>query len=56
MLALAAVISTAQLTGAVPQAGGDYLIVPFTVPAGTVEFTLTHDDGSDFQILDWGVW
>ena len=49
-------ISTAQLTGAVPQAGGDYLIVPFTVPAGTVEFTLTHDDGSDFQILDWGVW
>ena len=56
MLALVAVITTVQLTGAVPQAGGNYLIVPFTVPAGTVEFTLAHDDGSDFQILDWGVW
>ena len=56
MLALAAVISTLHLTGEVPIAGGDYLAVPFEVPAGTVEFTVAHDDGSDFQILDWGVW
>lgn len=56
MLALAAVISTLQLTGPVPVDGGDYLLVPFTVPAGTVELTVAHDDGSDAQILDWGVW
>jgi hypothetical protein len=56
MLALAAVISSMQLTGAVPVEGGDYLLVPFTVPAGTVEMTVGHDDGSDSQILDWGVW
>lgn len=54
MLALTAVISTLHLTGAVPVADGDYLVVPFDVPAGTVEFALAHDDGSDFQILDWG--
>ncbi len=56
MLALAAVISTLRLTGAVPVEGGDYLLVPFTVPAGTVELTVAHDDGSASQILDWGVW
>jgi hypothetical protein len=56
MLALAAVISSMQLTGAVPVEGGDYLLVPFQVPAGTVEMTVAHDDGSDSQILDWGVW
>lgn len=56
MLALTAVISTLHLTGAVPVADGDYLVVPFEVPAGTVEFSLAHDDGSDFQILDWGLW
>lgn len=56
MLALAAVISTMQLTGAVPVEGGDYLLVTFQVPVGTVEMTVSHDDGSDSQILDWGVW
>jgi hypothetical protein len=56
MLALCAVISTLQLSGPVPVEGGDYLLVPFTVPQGTVEFTLAHDDGSDSQILDWGIW
>jgi len=56
MLSLCAVISTLQLTGPVPVEGGDYLLVPFTVPAGTREFTLAHDDGSDSQILDWGIW
>ena len=56
MLVLAAVISTLQLTGPVPRDGGDYLLVPFIVPAGTVELTVAHDDGSATQILDWGVW
>ncbi|MBK9034799.1 MAG: CehA/McbA family metallohydrolase [Myxococcales bacterium] len=56
MLALAAVISTLHLTGAVPLDGGAYHLVTFDVPAGTVEFTVAHDDGSDYQILDWGVW
>ncbi len=56
MLVLAAVISSMQLTGVVPVEGGDYLLVPFTVPVGTVEMTVGHDDGSTSQILDWGVW
>ena len=56
MFALCAVISTLHLTGAVPVEGGDYLLVPFTVPAGTVELELAHADGSDSQILDWGIW
>src|SRR5262245_34990845 len=56
MLALFAVIGTLHLSGAVPVEGGDYLIVPFSVPPGTVEFTVARDDGSASQILDWGVW
>lgn len=56
MLALAAVLATLHLTGEVPVAGGDYLLVPFELPAGTVELTVAHDDGSPAQILDWGVW
>lgn len=56
MLAVAAVIGTLHLTGPVPVEGGAYTLVPFTVPAGTVEFTVAHDDGSTVQILDWGVW
>ena len=56
MLALLGVITTVHLAGAVPRAGGDYLVVPFTVPVGTVEFSVEHDDGSDVQVLDWGVW
>ncbi len=56
MLVLSAVIATLRLTGIVPVEGGDYLQVPFTVPAGTVELSVAHDDGSASQILDWGVW
>lgn len=56
MLPLLAVVATLHLTGDVPVAGGDYLLVPFEVPAGTVELEVAHDDGSDRQILDWGVW
>ena len=42
--------------GDVPAAGGDYQDVAFTVPAGTVEIEIAHTDGSDYTILDWGVW
>ncbi|MEO8700783.1 MAG: CehA/McbA family metallohydrolase [Kofleriaceae bacterium] len=56
LLPLIAVISTVHLEAAVPLDGGDYVDVPFTVPAETVEIRITHDDGSDFDILDWGVW
>ena len=39
----------------VPIAGGDYVDVAFDVPAGAVECQIHHDDGSAFDILDWGV-
>ena len=56
MLGVLAVTAVLHLTGDVPVAGGDYLLVPFEVPAGTVEIEVAHDDGSPTQILDWGVW
>lgn len=56
LLALAAVLSTMHYEGDVPAAGGDFVDVPFEVPAGTVEIQITHTDGSDDVILDWGVW
>ncbi|NVB81100.1 MAG: PHP domain-containing protein, partial [Kofleriaceae bacterium] len=56
LLAVAAVLSTMHYEGDVPVAGGDFVDVPFAVPAGTVEIQVTHSDGSDFVILDWGVW
>ena len=52
----AAVLSTVHLEGDVTAAGGDYADVEFTVPAGTVEIQITHTDGDNFVILDWGVW
>lgn len=56
LLPLLAVLSTMHYEGDVPVAGGDYLDVPITVPAGTVEIQVSHTDNSDFVILDWGVW
>jgi hypothetical protein len=53
---VAAVLCTHHLEGDVTAAGGDYLDVPFDVPAGTVEIQITHTDNSEFTILDWGVW
>lgn len=53
---VAAVLSTVHLEGDITAAGGDFHDVEFTVPAGTVEIQITHSDGSDFVILDWGVW
>ncbi|HEY5949366.1 MAG TPA: CehA/McbA family metallohydrolase [Kofleriaceae bacterium] len=56
LAALAIVLSTMHYEGDVTAAGGDYVDVPFEVPAGTVEIQITHTDGNDFVILDWGVW
>ena len=51
-----AVLSQMHYEADVPIAGGDYVDVPFVVPAGTVEIQVSHTDGSDVVILDWGVW
>jgi len=56
VLPILAVLTTAHLEADVVEAGGDYVVVPFDVPAGTVEIQLAHDDGSTSVILDWGVW
>lgn len=56
MLAALAVLSQMHYEADVPIAGGDYVDVPFVVPAGTVEIEIAHSDGSDVVILDWGVW
>ena len=55
LVAIAAVLSTMHYEADVPIAGGDYLDVPFAVPAGSVECQIHHDDGSSYDILDWGV-
>lgn len=55
-LPILAVLSTVPLSGDVTAAGGDYEVLPFTVPAGTVEIQIAHADGSSAVILDWGVW
>jgi hypothetical protein len=56
LLPLAATLSTMTYTGDVPAAGGDYADVAFAVPAGTKEIRIAHSDGSEGEILDWGVW
>lgn len=43
------------LDEAVPADAAPYFEVPFTVPAGTVEIEVRHDDMSDANILDWGL-
>jgi hypothetical protein len=56
LLAIATVLSTMHYEGDVAAAGGDYVDVPIEVPAGAVECDIAHADGSDYDILDWGVW
>jgi hypothetical protein len=53
---IAAVISTLHLAGPVTSDGGDYVVLAFEVPVGTVEIQIDHGDLSDADILDWGVW
>src|SRR5258706_3283464 len=56
LVAIATVLSTMHYEGDVTAAGGDFVDVPFVVPAGTVEIQIAHTDGSADVILDWGVW
>src|SRR3954469_18621208 len=56
LVALAMVLSSMHYEGDVTADGGDYVDVPFVVPAGTVEIKIAHTDGSSDVILDWGVW
>jgi len=54
-LAPAATAAPIVLEGEVPSTGGDFFYVPFTVPPGTVEIEVKHDDLSKENILDFGV-
>ncbi len=56
LLAVLTVLSQMHYEADVPIAGGDYVDVPFVVPAGTVEIQVSHTNGSDVVILDGGVW
>ncbi|MGE5180835.1 MAG: CehA/McbA family metallohydrolase [Acidobacteriota bacterium] len=55
LVAIAAVLSTMHLEGDALPGNGDYIDVPFAVPAGTVEIQIarTYTAGN---ILDFGVW
>ena len=55
---LAPVTAAAQdivLDEDVPADAPPYFEVTFTVPPGTMEIEVRHDDGSDANILDWGL-
>ncbi|HUJ57821.1 MAG TPA: CehA/McbA family metallohydrolase [Kofleriaceae bacterium] len=52
----AAVLSTLHFEGTALPGNGDYIDVPFTVPAGTVEFQITKSYSTGANILDFGVW
>ena len=56
MLAFLAVITTVHLEADVVATGGDFVDVPFEVPANTAEIRITHTDGDAAVILDFGVW
>ncbi|MBA3459024.1 MAG: CehA/McbA family metallohydrolase [Deltaproteobacteria bacterium] len=56
LLPLLVVLSQMHYEGDVPPTGGDYADIEFVVPPGTVEIQISHTDGSDFVVLDWGVW
>ena len=55
-LVVLAVLSTFHVEGDVAPGGGDYVDVPFTVPAGTVEIQVTKTYATGVNILDFGVW
>ena len=55
-IVFAAVISTMHLEADVTAANGDYLVLPFDVPAGTVEFDVARTVTPSDVILDFGVW
>jgi MYXO-CTERM domain-containing protein len=43
------------LDAEIPAGADRYFAVPFTVPAGTREIEVRHDDRSEANILDWGL-
>ncbi|MCA9622652.1 MAG: CehA/McbA family metallohydrolase [Myxococcales bacterium] len=43
------------LDGQVAEGEPDHVLLPFEVPAGTVEIEVSHDDLSTENILDWGL-
>jgi len=55
-IVFAAVISTMHLEADVSADNGDYVVVPFDVPAGTVELDFAHVATPADVILDFGVW
>jgi len=55
-LGLAPAAAPLHFEADVSAADGDYVLVPFDVPAGTAEIQIDHTDGSDTDILDWGLW
>lgn len=48
--------TTQTLTGTVTDDGIDHVFVDFEVPAGTAEVEVAHDDLSDTDILDFGLY
>jgi hypothetical protein len=44
------------IDGVVPADGPDHFFLDFDVPAGTKEIEIRHDDKSDVNILDWGLY
>ena len=55
LVAVAAVLSTLHFEGDVAPGGGDYVDVPFAVPAGTVEIQVAKSYTTGANILDFGV-
>jgi hypothetical protein len=57
LVAIAAVISSLSLDGSIAADHmGDYVVVPFEVPAGTREIQVQHRSVSSSNVLDWGLW
>jgi hypothetical protein len=54
--ASAALAQTIVLEGEVPDDGLDHFFLPFEVPAGIVEIEVRHDDLSEANVLDWGLY
>lgn len=48
--------SSITLEGTVVDDGLDHVFVDFEVPAGTAEVQIDHDDQSEENILDWGLY
>jgi MYXO-CTERM domain-containing protein len=56
LVAIAVVLSTQHIEGDAVPGNGDYIDVPFTVPAGTVEIQVTKSYTTGANILDFGMW